>query len=364
MREHELTGVAMGDCVPPIYVFWDVTGRCNLRCLHCRELSTPSAHELTQREGMTFVDDLADLGVEFLGLLGGEPLLRDDLTDIIHHAKRRMAVGLGTNGTLVTDQVARNLKEAELDICFVSLEGPEGVNDSIRGRGAYLQALTGIQHLKREGIPVGIRMTLMRHNLTVWQFVIDLAIELECELSIRRVLPCGRAKSTPIQITRDEYRDTFNRILTYARSRELKIDSLKSTGRIMLRNRDPVTFVLSGIAEEVERRYGTPDIIAGCAAGIANAYVDSLGNVYACASLSILAGNIREQPFSQLWNNSEIFHVLRDRENLKGRCGRCRLKFICGGCRASAFLATGDFMETDPFCMLDADSSEEAMTHQ
>lgn len=340
---------------PPIYVFWDVTGRCNLRCVHCRDLSRPSQEELTFDEGLKLIDDLAGMGVQFLGLLGGEPLLRKDILPLVRYAKQRMAVGLGTNGTLLTPAIAADLREAGLDICFISLDGPADVHDTIRGRGAYARAVAGITHLKAANVPVGIRMTLMPQNLHAWQHLIDLALDLDCELSIRRVLSCGRAAADGLQITREEYREAVEAILAYAAAKGLHMDSLKSTGRIMLRNRDPVTFVLSGIAEEVQRKYGTHEVIAGCAAGIANAYLDSVGNIYACASLGIAAGNVRNQPFSEVWQESALFHRLRDRDNLSGKCGRCHWKYICGGCRASAFLSTNDYMESDPFCMLDSE---------
>jgi len=142
-------------------------------------------------------------------------------------------------------------------------------------------------------------------------------------------------------------------IIAYSSSKGINIDSLKSTGKIMLRNRDPVTFVISGIADEIERHYQTKNIIAGCAAGIANAYIDSIGNIYPCASIPIVAGNILTSDFSEIWKNADILNTLRNRELLKGKCGDCDYKYICGGCRASAYLKTGDILETDHFCMLE-----------
>jgi len=171
---------------PPIYVFWDATGKCNLRCIHCRELSKTDSEDLAYHDIIRLIDDLCDLGVEFLGILGGEPLLRDDLFEIISYSKEKgLSIGLGTNGTLINSNTARIIKQNDVDICFVSIDGPERINDSIRGKGSFRKAINGIKNLKDLKIPVGIRMTLMPHNINEWKDVIDLSILLDVELSIR-----------------------------------------------------------------------------------------------------------------------------------------------------------------------------------
>lgn len=336
---------------PPIYVFWDVTGKCNLNCIHCRELSSFSKSELSFDEAKKLIDQLSAFNVEFLGLLGGEPLLRSDIFEIIRYAKKKsLAVGLGTNGTLITEDIVKKLNSIDLNLCFVSVDGLEEINDNIRGKGAFKKAINGIKWLKKYSVPTGLRMTLMQSNISDWKGVVDLAIDFDLELSIRRVLPCGRASKNAVDLQPNQYRDAIVKIYDYAKKMNIKIDSLKSEGTIMLRNRDPVTFLITGIADEIEKKYGTKNVIAGCAAGIANCYLDSVGNVYACASLPLSVGNIRNSDFENLWVNSKLFNELRSR-NLKGECGLCEYVYLCGGCRASAYFSHGDYLESDPFCM-------------
>lgn len=337
-----------------IYLFWDVTGKCNLHCVHCRELSKQASNELTLKEASDFIIEAKKLGAQFVGLLGGEPLLRKDIFEIIRFIKEKgLGVGLGTNGTLINNTLALKIKNTDVDFCFISIDGMEKTHDAIRGKGAFKKALRGIKLLKKKKIPCGIRMTLMKGNSGDIRKVIDLAIKLDVELSIRRVLPCGRATENQVLISPGEYKEAIEVMIDYAKKRNIRIDSLKSTGQIMLRNRDPISFVLTGIADEIIKKYLTNKIIAGCAAGIANCYVDNIGNVYPCASIRISGGNVRKERFTDIWLKSPIFKILRDRDKREGKCRKCYYKYLCGGCRASALLHGGKLIGEDPYCYLD-----------
>jgi len=335
-----------------IYLFWDVTGKCNLHCMHCRELSKQDSNELTLKEASNFIIEAKKLGAQFVGLLGGEPLLRKDIFEVIRFIKDKgLGVGLGTNGTLINNTLALKIKNTAVDICFISIDGMEKTHDTIRGKGAFKKALRGIKLLKKKKIPCGIRMTLMKGNSGDIRKVIDLAIKLDVELSIRRVLPCGRATENQILISPGEYKEAIEVMTDYAKKKNIRIDSLKSAGQIMLRNRDPISFVLTGIADEIIKKLGTDGLrLWACAINIEG---DAVVSDVLLSNIHISGGNVRKERFTDIWLKSPIFKILRDRDKREGKCRKCYYKYLCGGCRASALLHGGKLIGEDPYCYLD-----------
>ena len=335
---------------PLSFVHWDITSRCNLKCIHCRnELDTIGSNkELDTQEGFNLIDHLADnFNLKWLSFDGGEPLLREDLTELIKKAKsRNLFVYLLTNGTLLTEDRVKKLKEVGLDSIQISLDGLENNHDWIRGKGSYKRALEGIRNAKKYDIRVTVRITVNNINIRDATELLKIVKELGCPAyGIRRVIPCGNAIKNIhlMEPDKKEYIDTIQQtILIGGNDIHIQIGA------------DPVLIPKTHMLEELKKEYGSDQVIAGCGAGITMCHISDGGDVFPCSTLPITAGNIRNKNLTEIWENSEVFLKLRKgRSILKGKCGNCNYKYICGGCRASAYYYKKDMLGEDPYCLLE-----------
>jgi len=338
---------------PPRLVAWELTNACNLACIHCRAsaIKDPSPDELSTDEAKHFVDELVEYKPIII-LTGGEPLLRADVYDIAGYAQGRgLRVVLATNGTLLTPDIARRLKEVGIQRVSISIDGSNAVtHDAFRGEpGAFDAALGGIDILKKEGLSFQVNTTITKRNLEEIPYIYELAIGLGASaLHIFLLVPTGRGE----EIEEDEIPpQEYERVLNwfYDKSKNSKIQ-LKATCaphyfRIM-RQRAKA----EGIRITRET-HGFEAMTKGCLGGSAFCFVSSKGDVYPCGYLPALAGNIRERPFRMIWEKSRVFNELRDAGKLKGKCGICEYRTVCGGCRARAYAATGDYLGEEPYCV-------------
>jgi len=339
----------MDDEIKPelTYLHWDITGRCNLKCIHCRATSSEEDKEFTREEGIDFIKGLKAFDLEWLSFDGGEPLLRkDDLLQFVKTAKEQgLFTYLLTNGLLLDESIAGQLKEAGLGSIQVSLDGLKKTHNRIRGKGSFEKAVRGIKTAKKAGHRITARITLNKFNLDEAKDLLEFVIELGCEaFGIRRFIPCGRAidNISDLEIDKQRYLEVIQSCVKKAGKRiQLQIGA------------DPVLIPRTYLIEQIKKEYGTTNILAGCGAGITMCHVNSEGDVYPCSTLPISAGNIRKQDLGEIWKNGEIFKVLREgRKNLKGHCGECKYTFSCGGCRASALYYKNDVLEYDPYCLV------------
>lgn len=338
---------------PPRLIAWELTNACNLACIHCRAsaIKEPLPDELSTAEAKHFVDELVDYKPIII-LTGGEPLLRADVYDIARYATGRgLRVVLATNGTLLTPDIARKLKEAGIQRVSISIDGAtEQTHDTFRGEpGAFDAALRGIGILKDEGMSFQINTTITKRNLDEIPRIYDLALELAASaLHIFLLVPTGRGEDiVEDEIPPDEYERVLNWF--YDKSKDKRIQ-LKATCaphyfRIM-RQRAKA----EGIRITPET-HGLEAMTKGCLGGSAFCFVSSKGDVYPCGYLPALAGNIRQKPFKVIWEKSHVFNDLRDPGKLKGKCSACEYRTVCGGCRARAYAATGDYLAEEPYCV-------------
>lgn len=329
------------------YIYWDTTNACNLACIHCRtEAQTnPSPNELTTNEIKSLIDQISAYKPRAFGFDGGEPLLRKDLFEIISYVKKYgILTALVSNGTLIDKNTAKKLKNSGLDMIAVSIDGYGKTHDKIRGKdGAFDLAIQGLKNLKAVGLLAAMRITIMKPNLKEIPDLVELAIELGLRrVLINKVIPTGRARQNNLIIGKNEYIDVLNTVLERAK------------GKIEVASSDPITFKIFRKDKEIKERYGTiHNIIAGCIAGIAACHITATGDVLPCAALrEIIVGNIREKPFEEIWEKSDILEKLRESNNLKGKCGKCSFKHICGGCRAYALYCKGDLFAENPICLI------------
>ncbi|MDD5617107.1 MAG: heme b synthase [Candidatus Methanoperedens sp.] len=338
---------------PPRLIAWELTNACNLACIHCRAsaIIDPTPDELSTAEARHFVDELVEYKPIII-LTGGEPLLRSDVYDIAKYASGHgLRVVLATNGTLLTPDIAKKLKDAGIQRVSISIDGStKETHDNFRGEtGAFEAALRGIDILKNAGLSFQINTTITKRNLTEIPNIYELALTLGASaLHIFLLVPTGRGEEIESEeIPPEEYERVLNWF--YDKSRTSRIQ-LKATCaphyfRIM-RQRTKA----EGI-KITRETHGLEAMTKGCLGGSGFCFVSSTGNVYPCGYLPALAGNIRQKPFKMIWEKSKVFNDLRDPGKLKGKCGDCEYRAVCGGCRARAYAATGDYLDEEPYCV-------------
>ena len=340
--------------IPPLRLLaWEVTRRCNLACLHCRAAagSGPYPDELTTDEGLTLLDDLASIGPVVVILTGGEPLLREDIYDLTAHGARRgHRMVMAVNGTLLTSQVAARLKDAGIQRLSISLDGASAAShDRLRAvDGAFAGALAGIAACREAGLPFQINTTVTRGNRAELPAIYELALQLEAAAHHVFVLvPTGRGELIREELVSPaEYEETLQWLL--ARQRE---------GRLYIKPTCAPQFYRLWRQEAAARgekitpaTHGLEAMTKGCLGGQGFAFVSYRGEVQPCGYLELMAGNIRETAFTEIWKNSELFRKLRRVDDYQGKCRACQYRRVCGGCRARAYALTGDVLGDDPIC--------------
>jgi heme b synthase len=345
-------------------VAWEITRRCNLFCAHCRASAEDNQYkgELTTSECYKLVDQILEVGHPILILTGGEPLRRPDVFEVGRYASEKgLRVVMGTNGTLITEEVAAKMKEVPFSRISVSMDFPRAeLQDKFRGQiGAFESALKGIQNARKAGIEVQINCTLTQMSVPYLDEMVELALKIGAVAFHPFLLvPTGRGKGLEaIELSPQQYEETLNHI--YDKQLELgdklffKPTDAPHYMRIMKQRQKPAQPEVAAVqgANPKGRHHPANAMSRGCLAGTGFCFVSHVGRVQGCGYLDVEAGNIREQPFKNIWNGSPLFKQLRNLENLKGKCGRCEFKRVCGGCRARAYEASGDYLENEPYCI-------------
>ena len=344
-------------------VVWNVGTACNLRCLHCYNESGEAGkvQELTTAEAEDFITDLAGMQVPVLLFSGGEPLLRGDVFHLGAYAGARgVRPVLSTNGTLITPEAAGKLREAGFQYVGVSIDGAQTTHDGFRARaGAYEAAWQGIRNARAAGLRAGVRFTVTADNVEDLPAVLEQCVEEGIQrFCMYHLVYAGRGTGlTEHDLPPARRRKVIEwlaqqTIALHARGVELEI--------LTTDNHADGLYLYRKIAErEPERAAEVLELLAmhgGCSAGRKFANVDAAGDVHACQFWGHESlGNVRERPFSEIWQNVE--HPLLCRlkampSGVTGRCGACRYKAYCGGCRIRAEVATGDRWGADPTCYL------------
>jgi heme b synthase len=337
----------------PRLVALELTASCNLRCKHCRASAARQRdpEELTTEEVKKVIDDIASFSSPILILTGGEPLLREDIYEIAGHATQRgLRVVLGTNGTLLDEEAALKLKEAGVKRVSISIDCAYAEeHDAFRGvHGSYEKALRGIQACKKAGLEFQVNTTVTKRNLAELEQIHALTKELGAVAHhLFLLVPTGRGKAIEDEEIPPE---DYERVLNW-------MYDVQDEGVFMKATCAPhyvrVTYQRAKKeGREVARgRHGMDAMMGGCMGGTAFAFISCKGEVNPCGYLPLKAGNVREESFREIWQDSELFRNLRNRKALKGKCGACEFKVACGGCRARAYAKYGDYMQEEPYCV-------------
>lgn len=348
----------------PFLVVWNFTYKCNLKCKHCySDAGSLPRQELSTSEAMKVVDQIADFGVTSLAFSGGEPLLRKDFFEVARHAvESGLYASLATNGTLLNKERVRLLKRIGLNYVEVSLDGASSkTHDAFRGKhGSFDQALQGLRNCVDEDICTCLAVTATKNNLAEIPSVLALAEKMRIDrFTLFNFVPTGRGKEilaldlSPEE--REEVLEFLRKELT-AGSHLALLTTAPQLARVALQTPSTKEEILLPFAHMESASIGKKakalaDFIGGCGAGRFYCAISPEGNVQPCVFLPINVGNLRTENFEDIWSNSSVFKVLRNRGNLKGRCGRCEFKYVCGGCRARAFAYHNDYLMSDPGCI-------------
>ena len=345
-------------------VVWNVTRACNLHCLHCYARAVERGHEkeLTHEQGRSLIDDLASFGVPVILFSGGEPLMRPDLIGLANYAvEKGMRAVISTNGTLITKDKAKELKEIGLSYVGVSLDGMEAVNDRFRGKkGAFRDAMAGIRNCQQVGLKVGLRFTINRMNMQEIPHIFDLLEKFEIpRVCFYHLVYSGRGSDLVDQDL--DHAETIKVVdLIMDRTKDLHERGLKKEVLTVDNHADGPYLYLRMKRENNSRSEEVLKLLKmnegnssgrgiGCVSWDGSVHADQFWRHYSF-------GNVLERPFSEIWSDlsNPLMAKLKEKKKfVKGRCAKCQWLDICAGnFRVRSEAVSGDIWAADPACYL------------
>lgn len=322
-------------------ISWNTTNSCNLKCSHCyRDSGKESQGELNTEEAKKLIDEIAKANFKIMIFSGGEPLMREDIFELIDHAaKTGLRPVLGTNGTLITKDIAQKLKDSGVSAIGISLDSLNAEKHN-RFRGsdsAFKDTIYAMKNCRDLGIRFQVHTTVMEWNKEEIISLTDFSIAMGAAAHhIFFLVPTGRGKNIEDELLNTkEYEEILTAIME--KQSEVNIEIKPTCAPQFVR-----------IAEKlgVDSRFKR-----GCIAGLSYCIVNPIGDVQACAYLTEVAGNVRKIPFDEIWRSNKLFNNLRT-QDYKGTCSSCKAKKNCGGCRArAAYYNDGDYMSSDRICI-------------
>jgi 12,18-didecarboxysiroheme deacetylase len=345
-------------------VVWNVTRRCNLKCVHCYAHAKDIFfdNELTTEQGKELIDDLAAYGSPVMLFSGGEPLVRKDLPQLAAYAvEKGMRAVISTNGTLITPKVARTLKEIGLSYVGISLDGMQEINDRFRGvNGAFRNALEGIKNSQEAGIKVGLRFTVNKFNVGEIPKIFQLLEERDIpRVCFYHLVYAGRGSDlVKDDLSHEETRAALDLIIDETKRLH---DAGKPKEVLTVDNHADGPYIyLRLLKEDPERAKEVLELLKwnegnnsgrgiGCVSWDGEVYADQFWRHHSF-------GNVKERPFSEIWEDTSepLLGKLKEKKaHVKGRCATCTWLDVCGGnFRVRAEAVSGDVWEPDPACYL------------
>ena len=334
-------------------IAWEVTRSCNLACKHCRaEAHTePYPGELSTVEAKALIDTFPQVGNPIIIFTGGDPMMRADVYELLAYAKSKgLHCAFSPNGTLITPETARKIKEAGVERCSISIDGADAAShDAFRGvPGAFDASMRGIGYLKEVGVDFQINTTVTRNNLSSFKNIFELCQRIGAVAwHIFLLVPMGRAAGLADQvISAQEYEDVLHWLYDFRKTTDmhLKATCAPHYYRIMRQRAKE-----EGLAVTPDT-FGMDAMTRGCLGGTGFCFISHVGQVQPCGYLELNCGNVKETPFPEIWRNAEHFREFREQSAYKGKCGVCEYHKVCGGCRARARSMDGDHLGPEPLC--------------
>jgi len=322
----------------------DVTSRCNLRCKHCRV--NEIEYDMTLDEIEQVFKKLNNFKPRGVFISGGEPLIRDDIAEIVKKSKKLAPVTvLNTNSLLLTEKKLKELIDAGLNYIQVSLDGIEELHDYIRGNGTYRETISKMKMINKYSGQINLHISSVV-SLKNIDFMEEFARQI-LEVEKINVQILGFKRFIPNNVLRDSAslgKDGLKKLY-----QNLELLQKKYEGKTIIASDMPMKNVFNEKkAHKIMEKYNLDCV--GCSAGVNGISIRNDGTVTPCTLLYISCGNILKQNLDKIMQNADMIKI-KERE-LKGRCGKCKYKQICGGCRAAAYQISGDFLEEDSECFI------------
>jgi len=331
------------------HIQWHITDACNLRCIDCYQENHTTSNDLNITQLKSVCDNIISAMAIWkrratIALTGGEPLLKKELWDVIEYLNSSEYVhelSIITNGTFIDNFIPKLKEYKKLNKIYISLDGVTvGTNDLVRGEGTFKKTVDNIKILMTNDIPVTIMYTVLRHNFYEAKLMHEIAKNLKVDgYIVERFIPLGQGRKIIDEvISGEQIEDLFKHIINLC-------DSEYSPGEVIKYHALMVKFN--------HVRPGYPDSCFGaeCIVGRDGMAVLPDGTVLPCRRFNMPLGNILEKSLDDIWSHSEVLENLRDKKNIKGKCGSCEIK-ECIGCRAMTYALTGDYLQEDPHCYL------------
>lgn len=352
----------------PFIVIWELTRACQLKCLHCRADAqyTRDPRELTFEEGKNLINQIYEMNNPLLVFTGGDPLMREDIFEITKYAVGKgVRVSMTPSATQnVTKEAIQKAKEVGLSRWAFSIDGPNAeIHDHFRGTvGSFALTMERIKYLHDLEIPIQINTVISRYNYEYLEEMAKMVEELSCVLwSVFFLVPTGRGQVSDM-ISPAEHEKVLRWL--YDHSKRVPFD-IKTTEAMHYRR-----VVIQQKMREAKEKTGeieylsalTEKGLTGSIDGLGRApkgvndgngfvFISHIGDVYPSGLLPVKAGNVREIPLAEIYRESPIFKSLRNPDQFKGKCGVCEFRYVCGGSRSRAYAMTGDYLESEPYCV-------------
>ena len=352
----------------PLLVIWEITRACALACRHCRASAEDIRHpgELSLEEGYRLIDQVAAMGTPLMIFTGGDPFQRDDLEDLIRHGKKaglRVGTIPATTHRLTRERMA-SVQAAGVDQIAVSIDGATSqTHDDFRKvQGSFEKAIQGAAWAKELGIPLQVNTVLGAWNADEFDEMAALVTRLGIVFwEVFFLVPTGRGTELK-GCNAVQMRRLFERMVDMSKSVPfvIKITEGSQHRAFMAMQRQREGHQAAGVAQgHAPGRHHQLGLSAATVnAGRGFCFVDHLGNICPSGFLPLVRGNVRTNDLAEVYRTDKVFLELRDSSLLKGRCGACRYRDTCtGGSRARGFAATGDYLASDPLCILHPNES-------
>ena len=346
----------------PYQIVWDVTYACNLHCKHCYATAgKPWKDELTTEQAKHAIDIFDRAGVTILAFSGGEPLVRPDILELTRYAADKgIYVAVATNGTLITNEKAKEMKKAGVEFVQISLDGANAEShDAFRGiNGAFDKAVQGIKNCVDEKFFVEVSTTTTKYNYKEIPRIIEFSERLGADWFMAfNFVPTGRGKDiVEMDLSPDEREEMLKLLWNELKTRKINVlSTAPQFARVALQQEEeekekivPTHFYNPKLAGQL---VDLAEFIGGCGAGRFYMGMRANGDIQPCVFFPLKIGNILKDDFEQLWIHNKVLQDLRNKDLLKG-CSTCQYRYYCGGCRARAYSYFNDYLLPDPGCIL------------
>ncbi len=353
--------------INPFIIIWEVTRACQLKCVHCRADAqlTKEPNELTHEEGIKLIDEIYEMDNPMLVFTGGDCMMREDLFELADYAvKKGMRVSMTPSATPnVTKEKMQRAKEVGLSRWGFSLDAPRAeIHDQFRGTpGSFALTLEKVKYLNELDMPLQINTVISRYNYEHLEEMAELVAEMKVVMwYIFLLVPTGRGQLDAC-ISPTEHEKVFRWLYQLSKTApyDIKTTAAQHYRRVVLQEKMREHLIEKGeihyedtiTTDMASMKDGLKRAPKGVNDGNGFAFISHVGDVMPSGLLPIKAGNVRETPLAEIYREAKVFKELRQPDNYKGKCGVCEYNKICGGSRSRTYAVTGDYMESEPFCV-------------